>query len=81
MWTSNDEAWQQWTEDLSVSEHDNAALAVDCMSPSSEYVTVGADGNIKVWIFCPHAHNLSIQFIFKYLTKFFLINVCFNYNF
>ncbi|KAJ0181622.1 hypothetical protein K1T71_002344 [Dendrolimus kikuchii] len=41
--------WHEWVEDISVAEHDDAALVVDCLSPGKEYVTAGADGNIKVW--------------------------------
>lgn len=50
IWTTPEEkqAWQLWKEEKSVSEHDNAALAVDCLDPGKEYVTVGADGNAKV---------------------------------
>ncbi|CAG9783669.1 unnamed protein product [Diatraea saccharalis] len=46
---SKDEAWKQWTEDVSVAEHDDAVLTVDCLQSEKEYVTAGADGNIKVW--------------------------------
>ncbi|KAG6449555.1 methylosome protein 50 isoform X2 [Manduca sexta] len=53
IWCTSDEdqhnAWHQWTEEVSAAEHDNAALAVDCLSPDAEYVTVGADGHGKVW--------------------------------
>lgn len=51
IWTTPDEhqAWQIWREEKSVAEHDFAALAVDCLDPGKEYVTVGADGNAKVW--------------------------------
>lgn len=31
-----------------MAEHDDGALAVDCLYPGKEYVTVGADGNAKV---------------------------------
>lgn len=43
-----DNPWQEWMEDKSVAEHDDGALALDCLSPGKEYVTVGADGNAKV---------------------------------
>ncbi|XP_050344804.1 methylosome protein 50-like [Nymphalis io] len=50
LWSSKeDDAWNQWGEDLSVAEHDGAVLSVDCLDPNKEYVTAGADGNIKVW--------------------------------
>ncbi|XP_041977822.1 methylosome protein 50-like [Aricia agestis] len=51
IWSSSAEndAWKIWTEELSVAEHDDAALVVESLHPSSEYVTGGADGNIKVW--------------------------------
>ncbi|XP_039747314.1 methylosome protein 50-like [Pararge aegeria] len=50
IWTCNaDDAWDQWNEDMSVAEHDGGVMAMDCLTPGNEYVTVGADGNIKVW--------------------------------
>ncbi|KAL0893805.1 hypothetical protein ABMA27_013935 [Loxostege sticticalis] len=50
IWTvSKDGAWKQWSEEISVAEHDDAVLAVDCLHSEQEYVTAGADGNIKVW--------------------------------
>lgn len=54
MWANNSEqqsAWNLWKEEVSVSEHDNAALAVDCLDPGQLYVTAGADGNVKVNIY------------------------------
>ncbi|XP_032514058.2 methylosome protein WDR77-like [Danaus plexippus] len=49
IWNNKDDAWKQWSEELSVAEHDGGVMAVDCLSPGKEYVTVGADGNVKVW--------------------------------
>uniref|UniRef100_A0A2H1WH14 SFRICE_003040 n=1 Tax=Spodoptera frugiperda TaxID=7108 RepID=A0A2H1WH14_SPOFR len=52
VWVKNGDqqsAWSQWREDLSVAEHDNAVLAVDCLEPERLYATAGADGNVKVW--------------------------------
>ncbi|CAK1582013.1 unnamed protein product [Parnassius mnemosyne] len=49
IWTTNDDAWKQWNEELSVAEHDDAVLAVECLSPGKEYITAGGDGNVKVW--------------------------------
>ncbi|KAJ0183933.1 hypothetical protein K1T71_000356 [Dendrolimus kikuchii] len=51
VWTksSGKDVWHDWVEDISVSEHDDAALVVDCLYPGKDYVTAGADGNIKVW--------------------------------
>ncbi|XP_053625621.1 methylosome protein WDR77-like [Plodia interpunctella] len=69
IWSSScDEVWKMWSEDVSVAEHDDAVLAVDCLTPETEYVTAGADGNIKVWdvneMICTHnyiaAHSMSI---------------------
>ncbi|XP_045785127.1 methylosome protein 50-like [Maniola jurtina] len=69
IWTCNvDDAWNEWSEDMSVAEHDGAVLAVDCLDPGNQYVTVGDDGNIKVWditdLICVRnyiaAHNKSI---------------------
>lgn len=51
VWVKNGDqqsAWSQWREDLSVAEHDNAVLAVDCLEPERLYATAGADGNVKV---------------------------------
>lgn len=48
IWASNDDVWKTWTELITVAEHDDAALGVDCLDSGKEYVTVGADGNIKV---------------------------------
>lgn len=45
---TDDNPWQEWMEDKSVAEHDDGTLAVDCLHPGKEYVTVGADGNAKV---------------------------------
>lgn len=42
------DAWNLWNKDLSVAEHDGAVMSVDCLVPNIEYVTAGADGNIKV---------------------------------
>lgn len=36
---------------MTVSEHDDAVMAVDCLDPVNHYVTVAADGNIKVSTF------------------------------
>ncbi|XP_013186477.2 methylosome protein WDR77 [Amyelois transitella] len=69
IWSSScDDVWKMWSEDVSVAEHDDAVLAVDCISLESEYVTAGADGNIKVWdineMICTQnyiaAHSMSI---------------------
>ncbi|CAG9585564.1 unnamed protein product [Danaus chrysippus] len=68
IWNNKDDAWKQWSEELSVAEHDGGVMAVDCLSPGKEYVTVGADGNVKVWdiidLICMRnyiaAHNRSI---------------------
>ncbi|CAD0196734.1 unnamed protein product [Chrysodeixis includens] len=52
VWANNSEqqsAWNLWKEEVSVSEHDNAALSVDCLDPEHQYVTAGADGVVKVW--------------------------------
>lgn len=49
VWTNKNDAWNQWKEEISVSEHDNAILEVDCLDPERLYVTAGADGNAKVW--------------------------------
>ncbi|KAL4702513.1 hypothetical protein ACJJTC_001398 [Scirpophaga incertulas] len=46
---SNGDVWQQWEREAFASEHDNAVLAVDCLESRKEYVTSGADGNVKVW--------------------------------
>lgn len=51
IWASNDDVWKTWSELITVAEHDDAALAVDCLDSGKEYVTVGADGNIKVCLF------------------------------
>lgn len=50
VWSKNDDktACYEWMKDISVAQHDDAALVVDCLSPGSEYITAGADGNIKV---------------------------------
>lgn len=48
VWANNDDVWKTWSEQITVAEHDAAALAVDCLDCGQEYVTVGADGNIKV---------------------------------
>lgn len=53
IWTTHDDVWKQWNEEISVAEHDDAILTVDCLEPGKEYVTAGADGNIKV-------HNLTL---------------------
>lgn len=42
-------AWNQWSEQVSVAEHDDMVLAVDCLDPGQHYVTTGADGHAKVW--------------------------------
>ncbi|CAH2093781.1 unnamed protein product [Euphydryas editha] len=63
------DAWNLWNKDLSVAEHDGAVMSVDCLAPNKEYVTAGADGNIKVWdtvdLLCVRnylaAHSKSIQ--------------------
>ncbi|KAM3963538.1 methylosome protein WDR77 [Aphomia sociella] len=47
--TTCDDAWKLWNEEVSAAEHDDAALAVDCLVPEKEYITVGGDGNIKIW--------------------------------
>ncbi|XP_021189624.3 methylosome protein WDR77 [Helicoverpa armigera] len=52
VWSTNVEqqnVWNQWKEDISVAEHDNMVLAVDCLEPQQCYVTAGADANVKVW--------------------------------
>ncbi|XP_026329585.1 methylosome protein 50-like [Hyposmocoma kahamanoa] len=49
VWATNDDVWKTWSELITVAEHDDAALAVDCLDSGKEYVTVGADGNIKIW--------------------------------
>lgn len=51
VWSKSDgqHAWHEWTEEASVAEHDDTALAIDCLTPEKEYITAGADGNIKVW--------------------------------
>ncbi|KAJ8725576.1 hypothetical protein PYW08_003759 [Mythimna loreyi] len=69
VWTNKNDAWNQWKEEISVAEHDNAALAVDCLEPERLYVTTGADGNAKVWdvtdMICIRnysaAHSMSIN--------------------
>lgn len=43
------DAWNLWNKDLSVAEHDGAVMSVDCLVPNKEYITAGADGNIKVF--------------------------------
>lgn len=48
IWTTSDDAWKQWTEELSVAEHDDVILSVDCLESGKKYVTAGADGNVKV---------------------------------
>lgn len=63
------DAWNLWNKDLSVAEHDGAVMSVDCLVPNIEYVTAGADGNIKVWdtvdLLCIRnysaAHSKSVQ--------------------
>ena len=57
MWSNTNGVWNQWKEDISVAEHDNAVLAVDCLEPERLYVTAGADGNAKV---CALNHLLNI---------------------
>ncbi|XP_045542924.1 methylosome protein 50-like [Papilio machaon] len=52
VWTTSDEAWKQWTEELSVAEHDDMVLSVDCLESGKKYITAGADGNVKVWDIC-----------------------------
>lgn len=47
--TSSEDAWKFWNEDVSAAEHDDAALAIGCLVPEKEYITVGGDGNIKIW--------------------------------
>ncbi|XP_011548475.3 methylosome protein 50 [Plutella xylostella] len=49
VWTHGTGAWAAWEEVMTVSEHDDAVMAVDCLDPVNHYVTVAADGNIKVW--------------------------------
>ncbi|XP_068629900.1 methylosome protein WDR77-like [Battus philenor] len=49
IWTMQDDVWKQWDEELSVAEHDDAVLSLDCLQPGKEYVTTGADGSVKVW--------------------------------
>lgn len=48
VWSNINGAWNQWKEEISVAEHDNAALAVECLELERLYVTAGADGNAKV---------------------------------
>ncbi|RVE50121.1 hypothetical protein evm_005327 [Chilo suppressalis] len=43
--TINDEVWKLWSQETSVSEHDDAVLLVDCIQSEKEYVTAGADAN------------------------------------
>ncbi|XP_063821680.1 methylosome protein WDR77-like [Ostrinia nubilalis] len=70
IWTvSHNDSWKQWSEEKSVAEHDDSVLAVDCLQSEKEYVTAGADGNIKVWdineMICIRnylaAHSLAIH--------------------
>ncbi|CAB3236453.1 unnamed protein product [Arctia plantaginis] len=42
-------AWNQWIDEVSVAEHDDMVMGVDCLDPGHHYVTVGADGHAKVW--------------------------------
>ncbi|XP_052737650.1 methylosome protein 50-like [Bicyclus anynana] len=49
IWSTAVNAWDNWIEEMSVAEHDGAVLALDCLVPGQEYVTVGEDGNMKVW--------------------------------
>ncbi|XP_075969468.1 methylosome protein WDR77-like [Anticarsia gemmatalis] len=51
VWTREEQpnAWNQWTEQITVSEHDDIAFAVECLDPGQHYVTVGGDGHAKVW--------------------------------
>ncbi|KAI5641800.1 methylosome protein 50-like [Phthorimaea operculella] len=64
-----DDAWKTWTQEVMVAEHDEAILAVDCLDPGQEYVTAGADGNVKVWdindLICIRnyggAHNMAVS--------------------
>lgn len=55
IWSATDGTWSKWEQLFYVEEHDDAVMAVDCLHPENEYVTVGADGNIKVAII-----NLSL---------------------
>lgn len=50
IWTRGEQqnAWNAWTEQLSVAEHDDVVLAVDVLDPGQNYVTVGGDGYAKV---------------------------------
>ncbi|XP_072944086.1 methylosome protein WDR77-like [Epargyreus clarus] len=47
IWSCGDDVWKVWLGDITVAEHDDAIMAVDRLD--KDYVTVGADGNIKVW--------------------------------
>ncbi|XP_059054295.1 methylosome protein WDR77-like [Achroia grisella] len=49
IWSTTCDAWKLWNEDISAAEHDDAALAVGCLVPEKEYITVGGDGNVKIW--------------------------------
>lgn len=44
-----DNAWSMRVKEMSVAEHDDSIMAIDCLEPGFEYVTVGADGNAKIW--------------------------------
>ncbi|CAH2074137.1 unnamed protein product, partial [Iphiclides podalirius] len=81
LWTTHEDVWKQWNEELSVAEHDDAILAVDCLNPGKEYVTAGADGNVKVWDLCDlicirnysFAHTMAVNTVSvrsKSLTNF-----------
>lgn len=46
---NNQNAWNAWTDEAAVAEHDDMAMGVECLDPGQHYVTVGADGNAKVF--------------------------------
>ncbi|XP_063360036.1 methylosome protein WDR77-like [Cydia amplana] len=50
IWSINEnDSWKQWKQEMTVSEHDNGVMALDCLEPEKQYVTAGADGHIKLW--------------------------------
>ncbi|XP_049866612.1 methylosome protein 50-like [Pectinophora gossypiella] len=66
--TSDDGAWKIWDRKVFAAEHDDAALAIECVDSGKEYITTGADGNVKLWDICDMiciknykgAHNMAV---------------------